>query len=116
MAEISFKGFVEEWTKNSPQHPAWGMRVTESHSKKDESGQWVNTGYTNRTVKTAYGVEIDFTQFAKGDLIQVAGTEVTETSEKDGKKYSNLIVKATAVTLVPRLRAVPDVAPVDEPF
>lgn len=108
MAEIKFVGFVEDWTKNNPQHPAWGMRVSEPHRKKD-GDNWVTVGRTNRTVKTAFGVTIDFTQFAKGSRVEVVGKEVTETSEKDGKTYDNLVVKAETVTVLdgPRTQAAP---------
>lgn len=97
MAEIKFTGFVDEWTKTNPQHPDWGMRVSEPHRKKD-GDQWVTSGRTTRTVKAAYGVTIDFNHFKPGDMVTVVGKEVTETSERDGKTYNNLVVKADTVT------------------
>ena len=99
MAEIKFVGFVDDWTKNTPQHPDWAMRVSEPHRKKD-GDQWITVGRTNRTVKAGYDVTIDFTQFAQGSRVEVIGKEVTETSEKDGKRYDNLIVKAESVTVI----------------
>jgi hypothetical protein len=106
MAQISFKGFVEEWTKNTPAHPGWGMKVSESHQKK-EGDAWVTIARTYRTVKAGWDVEIDFSQFKKGDLVEITGKELTETSEKDGKTYSNLVVKADTVTIVPVRGAAP---------
>jgi len=97
MAEIKFTGFVEDWTKNSPAHPDWAMRVVETHRKKD-GDTWVTAGRTYRTIKAAYGVTINFTQFNKGDMVTITGTEITESSERDGKRYDNLIVKAVEVT------------------
>jgi hypothetical protein len=99
MAEIKFVGFVEDWTKNNAQHPDWGMRVSEPHRKKDGE-EWVTVGRTYRTIKAGYDVRIDFTQFKKGDRVEVIGKELTESSEKDGKRYDNLIVKAETVTRV----------------
>lgn len=97
MAEIQFVGFVEEWTKNSPEHPDWAMKVSEPHRKKDGDA-WVTVSRTYRTVKAAYGVSIDFTRFRKGDRVEIVGKEVTEVSEKDGKRYDNLVVKAETVS------------------
>ncbi len=97
MAEIKFVGFVEDWTKNTPNHPDWAMRVSEPHRKKD-GDQWVTVARTYRTVKAGYDVTIDFTQFAKGTRVEVVGKEITETSERDGKRYDNLVVKAETVT------------------
>jgi hypothetical protein len=98
MAKIELTAFVEPWTKNSEQHPAWGMKTAETHRKK-EGDDWVDNGRTFRTVKVAYGVTLDLTQFRKGDRVNVIGTEVTETREHEGKKYYDLVVKATSVEL-----------------
>ena len=98
MAEIKFTGFVDDWTKTTPQHPDWAMRVSETHRKK-EGDQWVTASRTNRTVKAAYGVNIDFTTFPKGSMVTIIGKEITETSERDGKRYDNLVVKADSVTI-----------------
>ncbi|OOB91206.1 hypothetical protein [Rathayibacter sp. VKM Ac-2630] len=98
MASITFTAFVESWTKNAEQHPAWGMKTAETHRKKD-GDEWVDNGRTFRTVKVAYGVDLDLTQFRKGDRVNIVGTEVTESREHDGKKYYDLVVKATSVEL-----------------
>lgn len=99
MAEIKLVGFVDDWTKNNPNHPDWAMRVSEPHRKKD-GDNWVTVSRTNFTVKAAYDVTIDFTQFARGARVEVIGKQLTETSEKDGKRYDNLVVKAESVTVV----------------
>lgn len=98
MAEIKFTGFVDEWTKANPQHPDWAMRVSESHRKKD-GDKWVTVSRTTRTIKAAYGVDIDFTKFTAGSMVTITGKEITETSERDGKRYDNLVVKADSVTV-----------------
>ncbi|MDR6172628.1 hypothetical protein [Curtobacterium sp. SORGH_AS_0776] len=100
MAKIEYTAFVEDWTQNNPQHPDWAMKTAEPHRKRD-GDQWVTTARTFRTVKGGYAndqpVRIDFTQFRKGDRVIVTGTEVTEVREHDGKKYYDLVVKATSV-------------------
>jgi hypothetical protein len=98
MADIKFTGFVEDWTKNSPQHPDWAMRVSEPHRKKD-GDTWVTIGRTYRTIKGGWESGIDFSQFKKGDLVEIVGKELTESSEKDGKRYDNLVVKADTVVV-----------------
>lgn len=99
MADISFTGFVDEWTKNEPNHPAWAMRVTEPHRKKD-GDKWVTVSRTRYTIKTAYGVEIDFSKIPVGSRVEIVGKLSTDVSEKDGKRYENLIVKAETVNVV----------------
>lgn len=98
MAKVSFTAFVEPWTKANSEHPSWGLKTAEPHRKKDGES-WVTVGRTFRTVKSAYGIEIDFTQFRAGDRIVVEGTEVTEMREANGQKYYDLVVKADAVAL-----------------
>jgi len=98
MAEIKFTGYVEEWTKANPSNPDWAMKVSEPHRKKDGEA-YVTVGRTYRTIKSAYGVTIDFTKFKKGDRVEIVGKESTETTEKDGKRYDNLIVKAESVKI-----------------
>ncbi len=100
MAQISFIGFVQDWNKDKAPHPKWAMKVTETHSKLD-GDTWTVVGRTYRTIKAAWEVEIDFTQFKTGDRVEVVGKEVTESSETNGKRYENLVVKADSVTIVP---------------
>jgi len=100
MAKIEIESaFVEAWTKNNEQHPAWGLKSAEPHSKKNEDGKYETVGRTFRTVKVSRASGIDLTRFSKGDRIKVSGTEVTETREHDGKKYFDLIVWADSVSV-----------------
>jgi hypothetical protein len=106
MAEIKFKAFVEDWTKNNSQHPDWAMKTAETHRKKD-GDNWVTSSRTFRTVKAGYDdnnqpVSIDFTRFAKGAQVEVIGKEMTEVRDHEGKKYYDLVVKATSVVAVER--------------
>jgi hypothetical protein len=100
MAKVSFTAFVEPWTKNTDEHPDWGMKTAEPHRKKDGE-TWVTVGRTFRTVKAAYGSSIDFTAFRKGDRVSVEGTEVTEVRESNGQKFYDLVVKAESVIVAP---------------
>ena len=101
MARIEIESaFVEAWTKNSEQHPAWGMKTAEPHSRKNEDGKYETVGRTFRTVKVSRASGIDLTAFANGARVKVSGTEVTETREHEGKKYYDLIVWADRVELV----------------
>ena len=100
MAKIEFTGFVDPWSASEDQHPKWGMKVVELHSKKNEkTNEWETVGRTWRTVRAAYGTEVDFTQFKKGDRVVITGVEVTLASESNGKKYYNLTVNAASVAL-----------------
>jgi hypothetical protein len=76
----------------------------------------VTAGRTYRTIKAAYGVTIDFTQFTKGDMVTIHGVEVTESSERDGKRYDNLIVKAVEVTHDARITTSTPAPAEDLPF
>jgi hypothetical protein len=98
MAKIEFEAFVEPWTKNTDEHPAWGIKTAETHSKKNpETDRYETTGRTFRTVKVSRASGIDLTAFRKGDRVQVFGTEQTETREYEGKKYYDLVVWADRV-------------------
>lgn len=98
MAKIEIESaFVEAWSKNDDQHPAWGMKTAEPHSRKNDEGTFETVGRTFRTVKVSRASGIDLTQFRKGDRVQVWGKEVTESREHDGKKYYDLIVWADRI-------------------
>ena len=109
MAEITFEAFVEPWTKNTEQHPAWGLKSAETHRRKKESSdhEYETVGRTFRTVKVSRASGIDLTQFAKGDRVKVEGWEVTETREHDGKKYYDLVVWADSVEAAERGQSQP---------
>ena len=53
MAEIKFKAFVEDWTRNTSQHPDWAMKTAETHRKKD-GDKWVTSSRSFRTIKAGY--------------------------------------------------------------
>ena len=113
MAQITFTGFVQEWNKNTPEHPGWGMKVVENHRKQD-GDSYVTSSRTYRTIKANFGVDIDFTKFKKDDYVEIVGKELTESTEKDGKRYDNLTVKADSVTLAPKRETTPVID--DSPF
>ena len=101
MSKIEIESaFVESWTKNTEEHPAWGMKTAEPHSRKNEDGKYETVGRTFRTIKVPRSTGIDLTTFRKGDRVQVWGREVTETREHEGKKYYDLIVWADRVEVV----------------
>lgn len=93
MAKIQFTAFVED-VKGS-----WLLKTAEPH-RKQVDGKWETAGRTFRNVKPAFGVEMDMSQFSKGDRIEVIGTESTVTREFEGKKYYDLVVKAEKITPV----------------
>lgn len=97
MAKIEFEAFVEPWTKNQDEHPAWGLKSAESHRRKGDDGKWVTQGRTFRTVKVSRQSGIDLTSFRKGERVKVTGSEVTETREHEGKKYYDLVVWADVI-------------------
>lgn len=104
MAKVEFTAWVRPWkvdkvTKEAiGTHPNWAIKTAESH-RKEIDGVWQTVGQTFRTVKAGFGREIDFTSFKDGDRVLVIGNEMTETSEYNGVKYYDLIVKADSVTL-----------------
>ena len=98
MSKIEIESaFVEAWTKNQDEHPAWGMKTAEPHRRKNEAGQFETVGRTFRTVKVSRSSGIDLTQFRKGDRVSVVGREVTEVREHEGKKFYDLVVWADQV-------------------
>lgn len=100
MAKIEIESaFVESWTKNQDEHPAWGMKTAEPHSRKGDDGKFETVGRTFRTVKVSRSSGIDLSQFVKGDRVQVWGREVTETREHEGKKFYDLVVWADRVEI-----------------
>jgi len=100
MATIHIESaFIEAWTKNEEQHPAWGMKTAEPHSRKNDAGKYETVGRTFRTVKVSRASGIDLTQFRKGDRVAIWGKEVTETREHEGKKFYDVVVWADRVEL-----------------
>jgi len=100
MAKIEIESaFIEAWTKNDEQHPAWGMKTAEPHSRKNDAGKYETVGRTFRTVKVSRASGIDLTQFRKGDRVAIWGKEVTETREHEGKKFYDVVVWADRVEI-----------------
>jgi len=54
----------------------------------------IKAGWDNAAGKP---VDIDFTQFSVGDRVEVSGVGVSEKWERDGKKGSTLVLKATSI-------------------
>lgn len=97
MAKIEVIAFVQDWRyKSDEPNPAWGMKIDEVHSKKNDADGWDVVGHTYFTVKAGYQVQIDFTQFKKGDRVKVTGTQVTE----ERGEYKNLVIKADTVEIL----------------
>jgi hypothetical protein len=97
MARIEVTGWVSDWKyQTSEPNPDWGMKLNESHSKKNDAGGWEVVGNTRYTIKAAYGVQIDFRNFKSGDRVLVKGTQVTE----ERGEYKNLVVKAESVEVL----------------
>lgn len=112
MAIIEVVAFVQDWKFGETQpNPSWGMKVSETHSKKD-GDKWVKVGSTNFTVKGAYGTNIDFSAFRTGDRVLIKGKQVSESWESNGKNGKSLVIKADDVVLQaegkPRAAATPD--------
>ena len=100
MATIHIESaFIEAWNRNEEQHPAWGMKTAEPHSRKNDAGKYEMVGRTFRTVKVSRASGIDLTQFRKGDRVAIWGKEVTETREHEGKKFYDVVVWADRVEL-----------------
>lgn len=96
MAKIEVIAFVSDWKYQTAEpNPDWGMKINESHSKKN-GDSWEVIGHTRFTVKAAYGVEIDFKTFKSGDRVKVTGTQVTE----ERGEYKNLVIKADSVEVL----------------
>lgn len=114
MAKIEIdSAFVESWTKTTEQHPSWGMKTAEQHRRKNDNGEWETVGRTFRTVKVSRSSGIDLTQFRKGDRVSIAGREVTETREHEGKKFYDLVLWADSVEPVEGSQRQPVAQPVD---
>jgi hypothetical protein len=100
MAKIELNAFVSDWKFGEKvPNPSWGMKVSEPHSKK-EGEKWVKVGSTNYTVKSAYGVDIDFSKFGQGERVAIVGTLTSESWESNGNKGKSLVIKATSVELL----------------
>ena len=92
MAEIRvLSAFVEDVVTDRDGVP-FLLRTSEPHRRKDESGEWVTTARTFRTVRASRESGISLTDYVKGDRIEFEGQEKTEKREHDGKTYYDLVV------------------------
>lgn len=91
MAEVSFKATVKTVYDKS-------LIVYEKHSKKNQAGEWETTGYTD--FKVWIPEELRGSTFNERDYIEVTGRQKTETVEKDGKTYKNLVVNAESIEVL----------------
>jgi hypothetical protein len=86
MAKIEFKGIVERTLGSK------GIKVVESHRKKNESGEWETAG---RTYFTVWVNELN--QPAEGSLVEIEGVQKTVAEEYQGQTRYNLHVSATKI-------------------
>ena len=90
MAEIKLKGKVTKV------HPTF-LLVREAHSKKDSNNNWYVASYS------VYQCWIPEAQRSSAweldQYVEVEGRFKTETVERDGKSYDNLVVSATQISI-----------------
>jgi hypothetical protein len=86
MAEIKVTGFVERILG------AKGFKLTETHRRKNDAGEWENAGKTFFTVWSA-------TLPAEGDRVTVVGKQKTVASEYQGQTRYDLVISADLVTV-----------------
>lgn len=82
----------------------WEVRTAENHQRKDQSGTWIDTGTTWRTVKIIGKRAEMFAEadIRKGTLLLVTGREETRDFEKrDGSKGSAVDLIADQIGIVP---------------
>ncbi len=91
MAEVTFKATVKTVYDKS-------LIVFEKHSKKNQAGEWETTGYTD--FKVWIPEELRGATFNEKDYIEVTGRQKTETVEKDGRTYKNLVVNASSIEVL----------------
>lgn len=93
MAQVSFKGYVSRVSEKY-------IDVSERHSKPDGQGGWETVGYTNFRVWIPEAQRGQ--KFEEKAFVEVSGKQKTETTEKDGRKYNNLIVSAESIIVAPK--------------
>lgn len=94
MANITVKSaFVEDVIGS----PAFALKLSEPHSRKDESGKWQTVSRTFFDLKVGRESGIDLSRFSKGDRISFSGVQKTEAREYQGKKLYTLTVWADQV-------------------
>jgi hypothetical protein len=96
MADVQVKSaFVDKVLTGND--GAWGVKTSEPHSRKNESGGYDTTGRTFRTLR---GRNVDWSQFQERDRIAFFGREETVEREHEGKKFYDLIVWVDAASVI----------------
>jgi len=86
MAEIKVTGFVERVLGTK------GFKLTETHRRKNDAGEWENAGKTFFTVWSA-------TLPVEGQRVTVVGKQRTVASEYNGSTRYDLVISADLVTV-----------------
>lgn len=89
MAEIKFTGFVERKLGTK------GIKVVESHRRKNPAGEWETVGRTFFTVWLG-----DCAMPGENDLIEVTGRQKTVAEDYNGEKRYNLHIAAEKIKVV----------------
>lgn len=96
MADIQVKSaFVDKVLTGND--GAWGVKTSEPHSRKNDTGGYDTTGRTFRTLR---GRNVDWSQFQEKDRITFFGREETVEREHEGKKYYDLIVWVDSAAVI----------------
>lgn len=96
MADIQVKSaFVDKVLTGND--GVWGVKTSEPHSRKNDSGGYDTTGRTFRTLR---GRNVDWSQFQEKDRITFFGREETVEREHEGKKYYDLIVWVDSAAVI----------------
>lgn len=102
MADVQVKSaFVDKVLIG--QDGAWGVKTSEPHSRKNDTGGYDTTGRTFRTLR---GRNVDWSQFQEKDRITFFGREETVEREHEGKKFYDLIVWVDAAEVIKTQQAV----------
>lgn len=86
MAEIKVTGFVERVLGTK------GFKLTETHRRKNDAGEWENAGKTFFTVWSS-------TLPTEGQRVTVVGKQRTVASEYNGSTRYDLVISADLVTV-----------------
>lgn len=90
MATIAFQGTIKKVAEKF-------VVVLERHSKPDGKGGWETVGYSEFQVWIPQDQRGEL--FTEKDWVEVTGRQKTETVEKDGKTYKNLVVSADHINV-----------------
>ncbi|WP_346843756.1 single-stranded DNA-binding protein [uncultured Rothia sp.] len=106
MAELNIHGWIARepelrWTNSGK--PVLSFAIPENHKRKNEQGQWEDTGETTwREVAVWRDAEFYAQNLHKGDEVLIVGSEKLEVSENNGQKYHRLKVTPKMITRVLR--------------